>query len=543
MRDDINNLPKLTLTLRQQCDFELIANGGFAPLSTFLGKKDYISVVKHMRLTDGQLWPIPVVLDIPDYQKLEVGEEVLLVDEYNMPLATMKVNEIYKLNKDSEAEHVYGSKSEEHFGVNYLLRHTHDRCISGPLTNISLPEHHNFVEWRQSPKELKKKLRGMKNKYVVAFQTRNPIHAAHLAMIEKASKDVGAHILIHPVVGQTKDGDISYITRVKSYTALFEKRLKGKATLSLLPLAMRMAGPREALWHALIRRNYGATHFIVGRDHAGPGKDKLGKQFYHPLAAQKLAKEYEKELKIQILPFDEMVYVKSRKKYIPQDEVIPGEKILSISGTQFRQLLMHNKSIPSWFAFPEVVKVLRAGLKREIRSGLVILFTGLPSSGKSTLARLLQHKILEYTHRSVSLLDGDVVRQHISKGLGFNKEDRNENIKRIGFVASEIAKHGGVAICAAIAPYRESRLINRRLIGQYGKYIEVYVSTPLRECVRRDIKGLYNSHRGKIVSQLTGKDDPYEVPLDPEIVIDTTNKPSKVCIDFIWSRLKELKVI
>ncbi len=543
-REKLIKLPRLNLTDRQLFDLELILSGAFAPLKGFLKEKDYTGVVDTMHLADGTLWPMPIVLDVPAESPYAVGDELVLCDRFGNPIAFFKVASSYLPDKQHEAQMVYGTQDVTHPGVKYLLEETHERYLGGPVELIAYSPKHDFAELRRTPEQLKAEFGKRGWSKVVAFQTRNPIHRAHFELIVRAAKRAGAHVLIQPVVGLTKEGDIDYISRVRAYKRLVDTHLREEgAMLSLLPLAMRMAGPREAVWHALIRKNHGATHFIIGRDHAGPGSDKTGKPFYAPYAAQELAVSLEDELGISILTSQEMSYVPSLDRYLPADELVAGLETKTISGTEFRRMLRGGEEVPGWFSFPEVIEELRKAAQKEERRGTVVFFTGLSGAGKSTVAHALLSKLLEVQDRTVTLLDGDVVRQHLSKGLGFSREDRDANIERIGFVAAEIAKHGGIALCAAIAPYRYPREKNRALAERAGHYLEVYVSTSIDICEERDTKGLYAKARRGELKQFTGVDDPYEVPERPEITIDTATLDPVVAAELIIEEMVKRRYI
>lgn len=543
LNQKVLSLPRINLNSRQLCDLELLMNGSFNPLKGFMDEENYLSVVKTMRLTNGELFPIPIVLDIVTPNEYKVNNEIILCDEYGKPLALMKISSIFKPDKVKEAKLIYNSIDPHHPGVNYLFNQTNNFYLGGSIDKLGEVERFDFDDYRQTPAELKEWF--LKNKWtkIIGFQTRNPIHKAHYWLIKKAADEIGAKVLVHPVVGVTKEGDIDYITRVRCYIRLYQEHLKKFAKLSLLPLAMRMAGPREALLHMIIRKNYGCTHFIVGRNHADPGNDKNGKPYCQPYEAQELAKKYEKEIGIIVVPFKELVYDEKKKKYLPFDEIKGSKHIKKISGTEFRRLISTNKKIPNWFSFPEVLTEIRRGIKREAKEGLTIFFTGLPSSGKSTISRILYFRLLEMINKKITLLDGDIVRQNLSKGLNFSKEDRIANIKRIGFVASEITKHQGVVICSAIAPQEEARNANRQLISKNGRYIEVYISTPLKLCKQRDPKGLYKKAEMGLIKGFTGVDDKYETPINPEIEIDTSNYSPIECVDMIIKYLKKHQLI
>ena len=521
------NLKNLVLSNRQFCDLELLLNGAFAPLESFMGKDDYNSVLNSMRLENGSLWPIPITLDVDnDYiksNKLKENVKIALRDKESFLIAVLTIKDIWKIDKKKEAKAIYGTVDKNHPGVSYLYNKTKDYYIGGDLEKIQSPHHYDYQLLRHSPTELKNQFKKLGWKKVVAFQTRNPMHKAHREISFKAAMDNGANLLIHPVIGESKPGDVNHFTRVRCYQKIINHFPEGTTTLSLLPLAMRMAGPREALWHAIIRKNYGCTHIIIGRDHAGPGNDKKGNPYYGPYDAQQLLLKHENELNIKMVPFKMMVYVEDKEDYMEIDKVSPGMKTNQISGTKFREMLENGEKIPDWFSYPDVVKELQKAYPIKEKQGFTLFFTGLSGSGKSTIANGVVTKLLEIGTRKVTLLDGDIVRTHLSSELGFSKEHREINVKRIGYVASEITKNGGIAICAPIAPFKNSRNANRNLIDQFGKYIQIFVSTPLDECERRDTKGLYAKARAGELKGFTGIDDPYEIPENCELSIDTTN--------------------
>ena len=517
--------PSWDLTPRQLCDLELVLNGGFSPLTGFMTRADYEPVCERVRLADGTLWPIPVTLDVPESvaQDLGTGDTLALRDPEGVMLAALCVEDVWKPDRIAEAESVFGSTNREHPGIAHLLEGTNDYYVGGTLEGIQLPAHYDFRTLRLTPAELRAEFARLGWRRVVAFQTRNPMHRAHQELTLRAAKEVEASLLIHPVVGLTKPGDVDHYTRVRCYEALLPRYPHQTAKLSLLNLAMRLAGPREAIWHAIIRKNHGCTHLIVGRDHAGPGADSKGVPFYGPYDAQELLKEHEAELGVAMVPFKMMVYVEEQDRYLPVDEVPEGTRTLSISGTELRERLADGREIPEWFSFPEVARELRVTHPPRHRQGFTVFFTGLSGSGKSTIANALLVKLLEMGGRPVTLLDGDIVRKHLSSELGFSKEHRDINIRRIGFVASEITKNGGIAICAPIAPYDSVRQENRALIEPLGGYILVHVATPLEVCEQRDRKGLYAKARAGIIKEFTGISDPYEPPKDADVVIDTTD--------------------
>jgi len=540
----------LILNSRQLCDLECISDGSFNPIKTFLNKQDYFNVIKECRLSNGELWPIPIVLDITKttldlFEQSDYDTLCLRDKEFNI-LGVMKVEDIWDNNKNKEAEYVYGGDNE-HPGIIYL-HNSGDYLVSGPLEIYQKPIHYDYNHLRYAPDKLKLILPN--DKPIVAFQTRNPMHKAHMELVGMATSSVNGMALIHPVVGQTKPGDIDYHTRIKCYQEVLKDGvlqtqsgpIEGK--LSLLPLAMRMAGPREALWHALIRQNYGATHFICGRDHAGPGSNSKGIDFYTPYQARDFLSEYKDELDINILTFDMMVYVKKTKNYLPITKIKKNDKVLKLSGTEVRNKLKKGEDIPEWFSEPGVVNILREMYPTKKKQGITLFFTGLSGSGKSTIANGILTKLHEITNRSITILDGDEVRTFLSSELGFSDEHRNLNITRIGYVASEINRAHGIVICAAIAPFKTSRDISRNLVeSKGGAFIEIFVDANLDVCEQRDRKGLYHKARKGLIKQFTGIGSKYEIPENPDIVIDSEHLDTTQSVDTIIDYLIEHKFI
>ena len=534
--------PSWDLTARQLCDLELILNGAFSPLEGFLDRDEYESVVAEMRLPSGVLWPIPITLDVTDEFAAEIseGDRIALRDPEGVLVATMQVGDIWTPDKVVEANGVFGTEDELHPGVNTLMLGTHGTYVGGRVTGVEPPTHYDFKLLRDSPAELRGRFRKLGWRKVVAFQTRNPMHRAHYELTWRAARDTEANLLIQPVVGMTKPGDVDHFTRVRCYELILEQYPEQTTALSLLNLAMRMAGPREAVWHAIIRKNYGCTHLIVGRDHAGPGANADGEPFYGPYEAQDMLKQHQDELDITMVPFQQMVYVEDKGEYVSVDETTPEQKVLTITGTEFRRRLQEGADIPDWFSFPNVIEELRGSYPPRHEQGYTVFFTGLSGSGKSTIANALMVKLLEHGGQRVTLLDGDHVRKNLSSELGFSKEHRDLNILRIGYVASEITKNGGVAICAPIAPYSTTRRQVRELIEPLGGFIEVHVATPLEVCEARDRKGLYAKARAGIIKEFTGISDPYEEPEDPELRIDTQSLSPDLAAHQVLVKLESL---
>jgi sulfate adenylyltransferase len=523
--------PSWDLTGRQLCDLELLVTGGFSPLRGFMTRADYDGVCHNMRLATGTLWPMPVTLDVTEEfaKKLTPGtSKVALRDPEGVMLAVLHVEDVWQPDRKAEAQAVFASTSPAHPGADYAINKSNPWYVGGKIEATQIPSHYDFRNLRLTPAEVRAEFARVGWRKVVAFQTRNPMHRAHVELAFRAAKQVEANLLIHPVVGMTKPGDVDYYTRVRCYQLLLAKFPQSTAKLSLLPLAMRMGGPREAIWHALIRKNHGVTHFIVGRDHAGPGSDPATKKpFYGPYEAQEVFKKHEADIGVTMVPFNMMVYLEDQDKYVPDDEVKNGDRVLNISGTELRQRLNEGREIPAWFTYPEVVAELRRSFPPRHKQGVTIFFTGLSGSGKSTIANVLLTKFLETGGRPVTLLDGDLVRKNLSSELGFSKEHRDINIRRIGYVASEITKNGGIAICAPIAPYDATRKHVRQLIEPYGGFILVHIATTVEVCEQRDRKGLYAKARAGILKEFTGISDPYEVPADAEVTINTGDLSSE----------------
>jgi sulfate adenylyltransferase len=541
LRAESRHWPSWDLTPRQLCDLELLLNGAFSPLEGFLRRADYETVCASSRLADGTLWPIPIVLDVPQpvADALEPGAVVALRDPEGVLLAVMHVEEKWLPDRLAEAQSVYGSVNREHPGVSAVLDRTHPWLLGGRVEGVQLPQHYDYTSLRLTPAEVRQEFARREWRRVVAFQTRNPMHRAHQELTIRAAKEVDANLLVHPVVGMTKPGDVDHYTRVRCYKSVFASYQEGTAMLALLPLAMRMAGPREVLLHAIVRKNYGCTHLIVGRDHAGPGSDSAGTPFYGPYDAQEALRTHQEELGVQMVPFRTMVYAEDAARYFPEDQVPEGSRVLNLSGTQLRQRLAKGMEIPSWFTFPDVAAELQATHPPRLRQGFTVFFTGLSGSGKSTIANVLLVKLLENGGRRVTLLDGDLVRKHLSSELGFSKEHRDINIRRIGYVASEITKHGGIAICAPIAPYESIRREVRGMIEPLGGFVLIHIATPLEICEQRDRKGLYAKARAGIVKEFTGISDPYEAPTNAEVVIDTAEMTPGEAADRILVYLRE----
>ena len=541
-----SSLKSWHLTKRQNCDIELLMNGSFSPLIGFMGQADYSKVLEEMRLESGALWPMPITLDVTKKFSLElsIGDEIALKDQEGTILAIMKITDKWTPNKIVEAKKIFGSVDRKHPGVSYLLNEVENIYLGGPIVGLRYPTHYDFCDNRHSPNKLKKKLKKLGWTKIVAFQPKNIIHRAQQEMTLRATKKVGANLLIHPATGMTNSGDIKHYTKIKCYKAVVDHYQPSTTQLSLLNLAMRMAGPREVIWHGLIHKNYGCTHLIVEKDCVGEGLDTKNKPFYSLHEVQSLFRYYEEEMGIKMIDAPEMVYVKESSRYQPIEETVDkGLITTNISSGELEHCLDKGLNIPKWFSFPNVLTEIRRTRPLLSSQGFTIFFTGLSGSGKSTIANILMAKLMEVGSRRVTLLDGDIVRKNLSSELGFSKQHRDLNIRRIGYVASEITKNGGVAICAPIAPYSKTRQLVRQDVENWGAFIEIYVATSLEECERRDRKGLYQKAREGKIKEFTGISDPYEVPKKPEIHLETENVNIQNCVEKIMLKLVDLGLI
>jgi sulfate adenylyltransferase len=525
LKDLSLHISTISLSERQMCDLELLMNGAFSPLKGFMTQVDYESVMDRMRLQDGTVWPIPICLDIAEKEagQLEAGQSVALRDPEGFMLAVMHIQEIWPIDKKRESQVIYGTTDASHPGIDYLLSRTGSHYVGGAVEGVNMPLHFDFRELRLSPGEVRAACTKLGWRRMVGFQTHNPLHRAQFEVTMQAMREAKSNLLLQPVVGLTRPGDMSYYTRVRCYQKAIHHYPPNMMLLSLLPLAMRMAGPREALWHALIQKNFGCNFFIVGRDHAGPGVDQTGESYYEPYAAQTLVEQFKDEIEIRMIPSEEMVYVKEKDRFSPRSRISEEDTVKTLSGTELRHFLHAGYEIPDWYTFPEIIEELQRAYPPRYKQGFTVFLTGLSGSGKSTIAKVILSRFLEMGDRPVTLLDGDIVRTHLSNELGFSKEHRDINVRRIGFVASEITKNRGIAICAPIAPYQLSRRQIREMIEQYGGFIEIHVATPLEVCEQRDRKGIYAKARAGLIKGFTGLDDPYEVPEKPEVRVDTTD--------------------
>jgi len=524
LKDLSLHLPSIILSERQLCDLELLLCGAFSPLQGFMTRPDYESVMDRMRLQDNSLWSVPVCLDVTETEArpLEAGQSVALRDPEGFMLAVMHIEEIWPFDKRVEADAVYGTQDANHPGVDYLLHRTGSHYVGGKIEGVSMPLHFDFKQLRLTPAEVRTAREKLGWRKMVGFQSRNLLNRAQFEMTLQAMRQAKANLLFQPIVGPTEPDNIDYFTRTRSCQAVARHYPPNMMLMSLLPLAMRMAGPREALWHALIARNYGCSHFIVGYRHASPGNDQHGNSFYDPYESHDLIERHQGEIGVEVVAFKEMVWVEGRAQFLPRSEVGEGDVVRTLSGAEIRHLLRSGLDIPEWYVFPEVADELRKAFPPKYKQGFTVFLTGLSGSGKSTIAKVLVSKFLEMGDRPVTLLDGDIVRTHLSSELGFSKEHRDINVRRIGYVASEITKNRGIAICAPIGPYRVTRRQIREMIEKYGGFVEVYVATPLEECEKRDRKGIYAKARAGLIKGFTGIDDPYEEPEKPEVKIDTT---------------------
>ena len=533
------------LSPRQISDIELLMNGAFAPLNGFLSETDYSSVMECMRLANGDLWPIPINLDVSHEfaDSVEIGQNIALRDLEGVILAVLNVTDKWKPDKIKEAEKVYGANDTAHPAVNYLYNQAGTIYLGGPIIGIQAPVHYDFKAYRNTPNELRCYFRKLNWTKIIAFHTCNPLHRAQYEMTLHASKELQANLVIHPAVSMKNPGDIEYFTQIRCYEAVLRRYPSATTNLSLLNLAMRMAGPREAIWHGLIRKNHGCTHFIVESDHASPCNSYVGKNFYGQYDAQELFQQFQNEMGIKMVNLKDITYLRKGAQYASNDQIEEKMPTLNISEKEVHHLLLEGLEIPEWFSFPEVIAELRKKTPPRYKQGFTVFFTGLSGSGKSTIANALMVKLMEFGGRPVTLLDGDIVRKNLSSELGFGKEHRDLNIRRIGFVASEITKNGGIAICAPIAPYADTRRAIREHIEQFGAFAEIHVATSIAECERRDRKGLYQLARAGKIKEFTGVSDPYDVPEKPEVRIETENVDVDDCALKIILKLENMGLI
>lgn len=520
-----SSMPDVILNERQLCDFELLVTGVYSPLQGFMTGMESASVMDRMRLPSGEIWPIPVCLDIGESLAtgLETGQSVVLRDQEGFLLGVMTLEDIWPVDKEKEAGSVYGTTDTSHPGVDYLFNRSGAFYIGGPIQALNLPIHPDFKQIRNTPSEVRKTFKKLGWKRVVGFQTRQPIHRLQFELTIQAMQKARANLLLLPVTGIPKTGDFDHYTRMRCYQAVGNQYPPNSHMLNLLPLSMRMAGPREALLHMIIGKNLGYTHFVIGHNHASPGKDSRGEPFYAYDQAQEAAQRAGEELGIEPVFFDEMVYLPFEDEFCLAKDVNGSQEAISFTGSDIRDRIRKGKRIPGWASFPEVLKELDKSYPSPAQQGFTIFLTGLSGAGKSTIAKVLYSRFLEIGTRPVTLLDGDIVRRNLSSELNFSKEHRDINVKRIGFVASEISKNRGIAICAPIAPYQRTRTEIRENIEQYGGFFEIHVSTPISECEKRDRKGMYAKARAGLLKGFTGVDDPYEFPENPELRIDTTS--------------------
>lgn len=518
------NLPDIPLNDRQICDLEMLATGAFSPLKGFMNRTDYEAVLDRMRLSNGLLWPMPICLDITEAQAktLEAGQSIALRDPEGLLLAVMHIEDIWPIDPQKEAEIIFQTTNHTHPGVRYLTKDGGQVYLGGPIEVVALPPHYDFRKLRMSPAEVRKIYSKLGWQRVVGFQTRHPIHRPQFEMTLKAMRRTKANLLILPVAGIAHPWDFDQYTRLRCYRALSHRYPPDAFVLSLLPIGERMAGPREAILHAIVAKNYGCTHFIVGHDHANPILPDDNNYCYAEGEALEAALALGPEIDVEIIPFEKMVYLPFEDEYRFCAQVEEGVQTIHLSDTDIRKRIQTGRRIPDWATFPEVLTELQQSYPPPRKQGMTIFLTGLSGAGKSTIARILYSRFLELGDRPVTLLDGDIIRRHLSSELNFSKEHRDINVRRIGFVASEITKNRGIAICAPIAPYAHTRNEIREMIEAYGGFVEIHVATPLTECEKRDRKGIYAKARAGLIKGFTGIDDPYEAPSNPEVKIDTT---------------------
>ena len=521
----LSSLPDITLNLRQICDFELLTTGVFSPLKGFMTREAYESVLDRMRLPSGDIWPVPICLDVSRdlSERFEVGQSAVLRDPEGFPLGIMSIEDIWQADREKEAMAVYGTTDMTHDEVARLQGGRERFYVGGSIEALNLPIHSDFKQIRNTPLEVQQQFSKLGWKRVVGFQTRQPIHRPQFELTIQAMKKAKANLLMLPIAGIPRPGDFDHYTRMRCYQKVGAHYPPDTYMLNLLPLSTRLAGPRDAVLHMIIGKNYGCTHFVIGHNHATPGKDSCGNPFYDTPQVRELAGEAGKEIGIEPVFFEEMVYLPFEDEFKLASEVKEGQETLSFTNDDIRERVRKGKHIPEWASFPEVIKELRRSYPSPATQGFTVFLTGLSGAGKSTIANVLYSKFMEMGTRPVTLLDGDIVRRNLSSELNFSKEHRDINVRRIGFVASEITKNRGIAICAPIAPYERTRSKIRTSIEDHGGFFEIHVATPISVCEKRDRKGMYAKAKAGLLKGFTGVDDPYEEPSNPELSIDTSN--------------------
>ena len=524
LKEIAHDLPDVTLSDHHLCDFELMSTGAFSPLQGFMVRADYEPVLDRMRLQDGTLWPIPICLDISanKARNLEAGQSVALRDPEGFLLGLMHVEDIWQGDKEKEAEAIFNTTDPAHPGAGHLFNTTKEYYIGGRIEAISLPLHYDFRQLRRTPVEIRQEYMKLGWQRIVGYQTNTIIHRAQFEMTLEAMRQAKANLLLLPIVGVTRTEDFDYYTRVRCNNDVTRHYPPETFILSLLPHFMRMAGPREAILNAITAKNYGCSHFVVAHDHADPGNDKDRSCFYDRQEAREVFEMCREDLGIEMITFAEMIYLPFEDEHRFMDQVPEGAKTIYMDGNDIRDRVRSGRKVPDWASFSEVLDELRKTYPPPMGQGFTLFLTGLSGAGKSTIAKVLYSKMLEIGKRPVTLLDGDIVRHNLSSELTFSKEHRDINVRRIGFVACEITKNRGIAICAPIAPYERTRTEIRHAIESHGGFIEIHVATPLEECERRDRKGMYAKARAGLIKGYTGIDDPYETPRAPELRIDTT---------------------
>jgi len=498
LKQEALGLPSLDLDWRQQCELEMLMSGAYSPLAGFMTRAQCVQVATEMKLDDGTFWPLPVTLGSRQKiaAELKPGDRVALRDGEGFMLAVLTVSDAWR---DGDSWH-----------------------LGGRVEGASLPPHPDFASLRATPAELRALLARRGWRRVIAWQAHHPMHRAQFEFCLKSAIENEANLLLHPQVG----GDITdapgYFGLVRSFLAIRERFPAATTQLSLLPAPPREASACALLLRAIVARNYGCSLLIAGGEHQADGNCRRGEDLAPPHADLPVA-ELVGKIGVQLIAYPRMVYVEDRAEHLPESNAPANARLLTLSGEEFQRRMRAGLKIPDWYSFPEVLSELHRQSPPRERQGFTVFFTGLSGSGKSTLARALTARLMEMGGRSVTLLDGDIVRRHLSSELGFSKAHRDINVRRIGFVAAEITKNRGIAICAPIAPYRLTRRDVRAMIEAVGGFVEIHVATPIETCESRDRKGLYAKARAGLIPEFTGVSDPYEVPENPELAIDTTH--------------------
>jgi sulfate adenylyltransferase len=540
IKQEVLNLPSLDLSWKQICELELLLNGALSPLTGYMNQAERHSVLSGMKLPDGLFWPRPVMLVVSEKaaQNLAAGQTVALRDSEGVMPAILHISEVWPADPEAEmalaeASGVPLARTQAEAGQFY---------VGGRLEGVTLPPRHDFLNLRLTPAEMREQFARLGWRKVMAYQPSQALHRPQYEFLLRTAMQQEANLLIHAVAGSDPVLESGHFALVRACQALMPRLPASTSMLALNPMTPWAAGPRKTLLKAIMARNYGCSQLVTGGETVLESLHKESSQRRGQdtpnLSSDTVYAVAKESLGVTLLPFPRMVYVEDRDEWLPEETVPADTRSESMSGAELTRRLMQNIKVPEWFSFPEVLDEMRKAYPPRKQQGFTVFFTGLSGSGKSTIARALTVRLMEMGGRRVSLLDGDIVRTHLSSELGFSKAHRDINIRRIGFVASEITKHGGTAICAPIAPYQATRRAVRSMIEEWGGFLEIHVSTSVEVCEGRDRKGLYAKARAGLIPEFTGVSDPYEIPENAELTIDTTRYSVEEAVQMIVLKLE-----